>query len=401
MRDLIIITAIDDTKSSERNINLYKLFRIYAPYNAYLYYTGEDKNRIWKMGNIKTINTPLRLIKNSIIILCGYSDFFLDLNNSNIIIYMARNPFLSRNELLLLSKLDRIVAETAHQAYNIALQVKYHNPKIKITAILPWTDPKQYNINKYISPIVESPNPKWMSKAFYDLELTKTSFKKKTNAMFCSAPESLYEAIQYMLSGRAIMASSRFRDLIIPKFNGFIVDTIVEAVSAVQILRDLHKSQEIGHNARSHIEALLEPYSYINTFGQIIDGQIPDLLPYKFERDFRDRRWIIREQVMQSGDIKYLPEKFHPDFRIADLQDFNEIIEYFSTQLFGDIYIFGFEFPDYNNKELHQARTLVNRLGYRGKKLHFCLDHEIPRNWTGIFEKLSIISKSEAMKRIK
>ena len=135
------------------------------------------------------------------------------------------------------------------------------------------------------------------ARAVQNIKVENKHFNKDTTALFCMEPSSLYEAIQYMLIGRGIVASYRFKELITHKFNGFLIDNINEAIPIIRKMKNVTFAQKIGQNARSYMKLLMEPNEYCKSFQKIIDGKSLQLFPFKFERDFKDRRWIIREKI--------------------------------------------------------------------------------------------------------
>ena len=399
MDDVVLFSKLEHPK----HIELFQLLRDHSVYSPQVYYRAPDRGRVWqKVGDAKIWDQSHRNIKDKIVLLGGYADIFMDLDNSNKIVYLANKSFLDRRELTLLGKIDYIIAENQFDAFSLSYQVKYHNPRIKVYWLHPWTDTTRYSINQYNEEIVTS-DPSWMKRGFSAYKVKHRRFHIGTTAKFCVEPQDLYEATQYLLTGRPLLTSRRFQELVTPGFNGYVADHVGEVVSALNAFKDLGHVQMLGKNGRDLLIAALNPQVWLSNFTKILDGSMPSLAPYKYQRNFSDRKWIIPERTLSGGSFKSYPEKgqYHSSFQVVEYDDLNEIIRFFSRQMFSDAYVFGFQFPEYNREEMAQARNLANRLGERGRKIHFCLDEPIPDEWTYVFSKLSVISREEGLKQVR
>lgn len=394
MDEIILFTNIaPNNLQTQRDLEFGKLIHEYSQYDISVYYKGHNRGLIWNsIGNIKIFNKPIRSITNKIVLLFGYSEYFLDLHHSNKIIYLARKPHLNKNEILLLGKLNHIIAESKNDSFQLQSQVSQYRNNLIVSNLLPWTDSKKYKISQYEQNSIGVGDIHWNRQLFNSF---KTHKLIHPTANFCIEPSTRYETIKCGLLGRPLITSPK-NDLIISGFNGYVAHDTGEVIAAINALSKLDHARELGFNSRKYFQALLDPNQYLKRFNQIIDNKISSLSPLKINSC---QDWIIKEKVLSQGQFKYFPEKLNKKFKTVDLQDFNEIIEFFSKRHFGEVYIFGFCFPEYDYVEMHKARSITKRLGKRGLKIHFCLDEQIPSAWRNIFNNLSVISTEEGLKQ--
>jgi len=269
---------------------------------------------------------------------------------------------------------------------------------VEVISLPPWTDCSNYIETNSKRTVLYLSDQNWFHKAFTG------QTKKRDYFLGCSAyayatPDNLYGSIQFLTSGRPVIVANNpiFSEVVINGFNGYIVSDIDEAAQAYNQLKKPSIRNKLSYQARELSKAILDHKKYLDKLLKATKLKTKFLLSGK---NYQERSWIILERYFESGNIKYYPE-YHKSFQKAEVYDFIDIIKFFSTQLFREVYVFGIKFPKYNAAEMQKLRILINRLGNRARKIHFCLDEKIPDDWKNIFTKLSLISVQEGLKQVK
>lgn len=360
---------------NEQNLELFHLFKDYSPYPTIIP-THEN------IGSV-------REIKESIVLLCGFNRDFLDLDKSNLVLYFARKPYLSSKEVLLLPILTTIVAESHQAACSIRSQIASYNQKTPVIKAIPWCRPQEQEDDVNSSTIYYPKN----NKCFGSALLTYINGGGPLESWFCVV-EDTYETIKLMRAGKPVMVPNRapLNELIFHKFNGFLIDIPGDVVDS---LRDFGKYRAyIGRMAHTSVQALLEPRKYID---HLLTLRKVSKQPFTYKEA---PKWIIQQKLFESGKVTYFPEDFNDNLKTSTLSDFIEILEFFQTRLYSDVYVFGFDFPNYEATEMHKAKLLSKKYRKNGLKIHFCLDLDTPQTWNGIFTNFSIISVDEGLKQV-
>lgn len=360
MKQAILIGNISSKPDHQVNVELYKLFRDHSQYKTSILYPKTDHGRLWKsIGKCNIINIPLHTIKDSLILLCGYNRAFLSLGTFNKVIYFQRGFIPDPNELLLASTVETIVCQSACSAYQTAHKLANSNIRTKIKYLYPWASTP--------------------SAITYDAKAILET-------------DQLFEAIQGMSAGKTIIAPDRppFSDLISHGFNGYLY-TSQEDLNHIRS-EALSTSTFVGSNARANLRAMMEPHRYLARLLSPDTISLPSLPTVK-------TKWIVQQRILESGRISLFPDKFSPEFQIMLLHDPLSILYDLSTKPFDEVYIFGPEFNDPSPQEIFEIRTLINAMGSKALKIHFCID-EIPPKWQPILKKLSTISVEEGLKQV-
>lgn len=398
LEKIIVFSDLDLTNRFNRyNLQIYRLLNQRSQLPVYIY--GSNHQGLHRVvGSHRFINEKISEIKNSLIILLGYSQTFVDLDQSNQVLYFLEKPFNTKNRLIL-PRIDKILTYDYCTAYKIAAQVQANGFQTPVAKILPWFSPDnyQYNLGFLKSKVGYHEIEDYYTSAFNNLTQV-TDYRDLWAYAALSKTSSIKDVIASMLSGVPVIAIDEppFNELIHHGFNGCLVRDLDNIQTVLNFL-EKHRFQIVSA-ANDFLIKIFEPSTYYSRFLQVVNGDFYNL--NNFKAKLNEQKWIVRGQILHSGSIEFYPQHFNSGFKIADLQDFMDIIEYFSRQLFTEVYIFGCEFNEYEQQELKLIRRLINRLGDRAKKLFFCLD-DVPSRFDKFFDKLGLLSVSEGLKQVK
>lgn len=349
------------------------------------------------------LNPDHREIENSLVIISGFNLAFRDLHISNRVFYLSRTGILNHKEISLLPRIDVLVANSQLEAANLAWQVRNYGFKTKIVYLPPYC--KLIDNNSTIESTISYAhldNKYRLALAGFNLvKATKVQPSAFANVHLTDSPAGWpYLILESMVAGipPIIKITNPASEYITHGFNGYVVADVQDVVWAITDLKKRRK--EISDNCKLFTKALFDPQRYAEFF--IDDNKNRNLNifgPIKIEH--QNRRWIIREKTLRDDDTVYFPDTYDPSLQTIDLVEITEILEYFSVQLFSDVYVFGCEFPEwYGPAEMTKINALVTKLGDRAKRIHFCRDELISHHWAPAFKKLSLVSVDEGLKQI-
>lgn len=298
--------------------------------------------------------------------------------------------------------LDRIITHDYHTAYQISTQVQkagFHTP---VARLLPWLDPNSYEFtmpNGEVLGYYYEVDGDYIG-ALTNYRTIRTKEMKNLYAYLClSQYASIKEALAAMLSGVPVIALDQppFNELIINGYNGYLIRTMDDIVNVLKFLsRDRPR---VANNAQALANAALTPYQYCQQFNSILDGNFYNANTIRIEN--LRKKWIIPSQVLDTGKVTIIPKRYNETFEIADAQDFYDIIDFFSVQIFSEVYVFGCEFGEYNGEQMIRLDLMINRMGDRARKLYFCMEGEIPSKFNKFFDRLGLISSLEGLKQVR
>jgi hypothetical protein len=359
---------------NNKDVELYGFLAKYSPYPVEL-------------------NPKIKTVKDSQVFISEYNRNYLDFDDSNEITFLHRKPLLSNKEMLLLNSIDSIVTNTRYEGLMLAWQLQSRGYQKHIVSLMPWCTPTKTTDGIYILEAEDR-----YKKAFFGRK-----FSSDPNArvrVFLSEKDHWpYSLVKGMADGAIPIVLDRppLNEFIIHGYNGFLVRHPGDVVSALRKIDD--GEMWLTHNAKSSIGALFDPTRYFETLTNLkaVPGVTLPLAPVEYKR----RTWLVRERIFKKGQIEYFPDQNRPDLTLIDLNDAQEVLGYFLTQDFADVYVFGCDIPEHLEKrdELNILR-LLKKMGSRSLRVHFCRDEPIPRVWEAIFSRLSVISVEEGMKQI-
>lgn len=394
------IVIFSDLNLSNRytryNLQIYEILRQKSQLPVYLY--GSNQPGLHKLiGSHLFISDKISQIKDSLIVLLGYHRSLTNLDPSNEVMYFLEKPFNSTNSLLL-PVLNKILTYDAHTAHKISVQVQASGFQTPVIKLYPWFNADNYQIYYRYGNMVGYHEIDDYYLRLFPAAQRINDFRGLYIYAALSKLSSVKDVIAAMLSGIPVIALDEppFNELITHGYNGYLVRTENDIQTVMNHLKQ--NRLQIINSARNHLEKLFDPILYYSKFSQVIQGNFYNYNNFKIE--LSERKWIVRNQILSAGQIEFYPQSFSKSFKTVDLQDFMDIIEYFSKNLFTEVYVFGCEFNEYDLSEIKQISRMINRMGDRARKLHFCLD-EVPSQFNKIFEKLSLISVSEGLKQVK
>jgi hypothetical protein len=342
------------------------------------------------------LDPNIRTLQNANVFVSGYRREFLDLDSSNKLIFLCRNGSISAKQWLLIPSVDVVVTNTYYEGLHVSWQLQAKGFNTRVVHLLPWSAPKKIDGEGVYCHAMDNK----YRKAFWGKKLQNDNPQAPIRAHLSEKDKVWpYAVVEGMLSGAIIIAPDRppYNELIIDRHNGFLIRTPGDIVGALQ---EIEKNEHwISHNARSSTHAKLNPTRYLSSLMNL--EELPEIKITPTPIEYSKRRWLVRERVFQDGKIKYHPEIHGPNFTVIDLNEIQEVLSYFLTQDFSEVYIFGCDIPEeVEKRELNHLMRLIHKMGPRSMRIHFCRDDPIPDVWGKIFTRLSIISVEEGLKQV-
>lgn len=109
-----------------------------------------------------------------------------------------------------------------------------------------------------------------------------------------------------------------------------------------------------------------------------------------------DRKWIVKGQILEDGEIIDIPSTIPDDYRVIQTNNPVNIFRMFGNGRFAELFIFGFDY-DQSNEIIRRSLDAVVRLGVKVNDIYFCTDDDIPDKWRPIIERLRVISIDEGI----
>ena len=341
------------------------------------------------------LNPNIKTLQNAHVFVIDYRREFIDLDDSNKLIFLCRGP-LANKHWLLIPSVDVIVANTYYEGLCLSWQLQSKGFKKKVVHLLPWVAPIKLEGDSIYSMALE---PRYKN-AFWGRELQNTDPRAPVHVCLSESDRSWpYSIVEGMLGGAIPIVTDRppYNELIIHGHNGFLVNTPEDIIDALQKIDD--NRYWLEHNARDTIRYKLDPTRYLSTLINL--ESLPNIQLKPAPVEYSKRRWLVRERTFKDGQLKYFPENYDAEMTLIDLNEIQEILSYFLTQRFSEVYIFGCEIPEeLEKREMIQIMRMIKKIGPSSMKVHFCRDEPIPPIWEKVFARLSIISVEEGLKQV-
>lgn len=342
------------------------------------------------------LNPEPNKLQNSYVFTSNYRGDLLNLDDSNKLIYMCRGSQIQGKQWLLMPSVDLVITNTYYEGLHISWQLQSKGFNTRVIHLIPWSIPKPLKGESIYYHALESR----YRNAFWGRELQNTNPQAPIRVILTEKDKAWpYNVIEGMLSGAVMIVPDRppYNEFIIDGYNGFLVRNPGDVVRA---LRKIDENQYwISYNAKNTIHAQLNHTKYLDTL--LHSNEAPEVKLKPIVVESNQRRWLVRERTFQDGALKFFPERHGPNFTVIDLTEIQEILGYFLTQSFAEVYIFGADIPEQvEKKDLIQLMRMLNRIGSRSMKIHFCRDEPIPQTWEKVFARLSIISVEEGLKQV-
>jgi hypothetical protein len=350
-----------------------------------------------------TFNDDYRKLEDSIVIISGYNSKFRNIGKTNKVVFLARSGTLGFKEVLLLPRINVVVAHTRTEAAQLSWQIRHYGYNTKVVVIPPYCKFLNRSVAVNDTTISYSKLDGEYKRALVSMKCVKT--EKVDPSVFAhvhltESKEWPYLVLEAMAVGvpSVINAHHPASEYITHGYNGYIVNDINDVVKAFGNLK--FKRNPVSENCYKMAKEFFSPIKYVEAFSEIDKLEnFNSFGPVKIEH--QNRKWIVREKLIKGHDQVYFPETYDQSIQAIDLAEIIEILDFFSSQLFADVYVFGCELPEwYKSADIIHANSLVAKLGNRARRIHFCRDEEVPHQWAAAFQKLSLISVEEGLKQI-
>lgn len=338
------------------------------------------------------LNPPIKSVKNSIVYITGFNKSLISLDNSNKII-LLRNT-LNNKDFLILPIINTIISNSQFNATQISWKLRSKGFKTQVSYLTPWAEntPIKLEDNVY--------HPQMNDKMIKFLVGHTVQNSNPNSKIVVTIDNDINELIiKSLLNGSIVIGPNHppLNELIIHGHNGFLFNNFNDLTD---IINELNKNYNwISHNARMSISSLLKSDRYLEHL--LYPENFVNINQFEQYVASSERKWLIRSRRFEEGKVHYFPSKYSKAFNVIDLNTIEEVLSYFVTQQFGEVYVFGIDLVDkLSRSDEAQLQRLIIRLGKRSLKMHFCRDKPIPKSWTRIFNKLSIVSIKEGLKQV-
>jgi hypothetical protein len=341
------------------------------------------------------LNPQSKTVQDTTVYIAGYHSTLHNLDQSNKIILLARKSVLGSQDFLLLPMVDTIIAHTQYEAMQIAWQLRCKGFKTRVVHLLPHFKNEQLTKSNIYCPDVGPYGPSLINQ-----QLQNTDPKASIRMCLAEEREIPDYFIKGIISGAVCIALDKppFNEIIIDRHTGYLIR---DAGDFVDVFQHIESSKNwVGHAARTYTNALLNPTKYLDAI--LTPEKLYNLNNFdKAPKDFNERIWLVRERIFQDGKVLYSPVRYNQDFTLIDLGSVEEVLEYFQTQHFAHVYVFGCDLPEeLEDSDETQLHRMITKLGKRALQIHFCRDESIPKAWQKIFQRLSIVSTEEGLKQV-
>jgi hypothetical protein len=338
-------------------------------------------------------NPKLESVKNSTIILTKYFQKFHDFDASNRIVLICQQEQLNNDEILMMPLVDTVVARSGFEGTNIAWQLRCHGFTTRVISLPPPMKPLETTKNKslYFTALDQRNR---LAFTGYELQNTNPDAYAHVHLGEGRWPDSI---ITSLASGIPVITNDRhpLSEFITHGLDGYLIRSPGDIVRALKDLKENHGW--ISFRARSRMSTLLDPARYLET---LLNPEGYTLNRFPAKTDLNERTWIVRDRTLSGGSIKYFPKKYREDIEDISLDSLEEILEYFLTQHFSHVYVFGCELEEMDIRTLIRIKGMIRSLGRRARNIHFCYDNPVTKDLTQIFRKLSVISVEEGLKQV-
>lgn len=343
-----------------------------------------------------SLNPKVQIVQNANVFIDYYHRDFLSLDKSNNIYLICDRPSIKGKTWMLVPSIKGVIAASYNDGLNISWQLQSKGFNKRIVNLLPWchSEPKQLKKGIHCVSLSSKYKKALLGKSqTTDLDVyTYVWLTEQDNAW-------PYEIVEAMHRGSIPIVSNRapFNEFIINGHNGFLINKPGDIINALKEIES--KQHWLSYNAKASINALYDSTRYLESI--LYPEELPNIKLNPAPITFSRRKWLVRDRVFKSGKLEYFPKDYASEFVLVDLDDIQEILNFFQMQEFGEAYVFGCDIPEelIKRDELQLLKSL-SKLGRRSLQIHFCRNNQVPEAWSKVFSKLSIISVEEGLKQV-
>ncbi len=423
MQSVIIMADLRESSASrERAISLYKAMENHPGTNPYFYAFHDSRE---ELKAYKTTDS-IHLTRDAIIVMFREFREFYRIDNTNVVVYIASEPQIEQFMTFVLPRVDRVIAYDYHSAYFLCSALRQVGLQTPVHRISPWLDagklPKRVREGKIRIGI------RGDDKMSYGLirdgvERNVTLMGQGpaahgwtlTSSNLCLTDYDIYvhfdgspEQVQLAMASGVIPIvpnKSPYNEWIVNGLNGFIVSTdkeLMEAVNLLSLPGQIEIYQEIvirGSNT------MMSPSSWVSMFLNAVNGLgVENLNQDEMFRPLEstNRKWVVPKVAWEAGKEISVPRKFDLNaFKAVRLSTVEDILKFFVTQRFKEVYVFGWDYGDEQDiTVIERASALIRSMGKRAMNIFWVSDHPVPKEWREVFSYMTMLSVKDGLNRV-
>lgn len=395
---IILASSLKNDPATEQHLELYQLLRDHSRCKVTLLENALITDIVSRAGSCY-FTKSLNNITDSIIIACEYNQLS-GIDPSNKIIYLTAQSQLADPDLSVIGRCEYVGAQSDYAATIIGQQVVKYGLQTPVTRLRPWFRVDKYPFRGDGTVLIHTTNSDTaLIRAVGSPTIEYNGELENAKVLFCLGPTPLQLVYKAMLQGVLVVALDMrpYNEIIIDNYNGFLVDGVDRLA---QVMRNLEATRfQIVGRARSMVVSGLNNQQYTSKLFSLIEGRAENYNPAPIILK-NERKWVVRGREFKNGKVNYYPHNINPQFSVTNVHDPIEILEYFSGQLFSEVYVFGCEFGEYDATDMQRMRVLLGKLGERARRIRFCLE-TIPKGYEEFFRRLGVVPLSEGLKQVR
>ncbi len=359
-------------------------------------------------------------VKHSIIIAFREIKAYALIDSTNTLIYLATDGVIESFMAFMIHRVDRVITTNFKAAYRLCAALQQLGLQTPVHRLEPWLDPTDYKVNaptEKLRVVLRGDHTPLM--ALPDITLIG-----KNNVAGWQTVESVPDWSQYdvyvchdiadeigvrqaMMCGVIPVVANRlpFSEFVINGLNGYTVNTADESLAILEKLQDIDERSTCRMMTIKSAYAQMENAVWARLLVRTATGTgVENLHEANMFNTVTPtyRRWIVPKTVLEGGKPIQVPRNYNKTrFKLIELATLEEILLYFSAQRFMDVFIFAWDYGEYNAENYNRVMNLVRAIGRRGLNMYWCTDTPVPKEWSEAFKGMTILPVEEGLKKVR
>jgi hypothetical protein len=411
----------ESSPSRERALSLYRALEEHPGTNPYFYAFHDSREELKPYRTTDSIH----LTKDAIVVMFREFREFYKIDSTNLVVYVASEPKIEQFMTFVLPRVDRVVAYDYHSAYFLCAALRQIGLQTPVHRIPLWIDATSLPKHAIASNGPLSIGIRGNDPIIYGLIRDGADHKVTISGSGPSAhgwiltdkiniaDHDVYahfdgssECVQVAIASGVIPVvpnKSPYNEWIVNGLNGFIVSTERDLVEAVRLLANkeqLRIYQEILWRSAQNISSA----AWVDMFLGAMNGDVENLNQDGLFKPFEpsNRKWIVPKIALEAGNRIPIPRNYDTDaFKTVNLSDIEDVMKFFVTQRFREVYVFGWDYGDTGDREkLERTSALVRSMGKRAMDIFWVSDQEVPKEWAQVFSRMTRLSVRDGLNRV-
>lgn len=377
------------------------------------------------LTELKLPSIPLSEIKNAVIIAFREIPSYITIDRTNTLIYLATQPVLDSYMSFMIHRVDSIIATNYRTAYKLCSAVQQLGLSTPVYRVIPWIDTDNAKLgsptNKLRVVIKGNTENIRNIPVTEDVEITllgeenvagwntaKSIADWASYDLYCCLDGDDMSVRKAMMYGvvPAVRDRSPYTEFIVNNENGYFVYNPSDVLNIIQKLRSVPELEAMKAGASKYAHNQMSKSTWAKYLIATVKGfgaeniHEPDLFASNLQSTYR--RWIVPKIVLEAGQTTQIPRIYSQNrFKMVELSTIEEILLFFSSQRFMDVYIFDWQYIEYNAGNYNKIMSMVRGIGKRGINIFWCTDKPVKREWAELFKSMTILPVSEGLKRVR